>query len=66
MRPCHRDSSADSHTQPPCPRVSDLEDSEALMQPLVMQEWLHVLPPCPEWHTPGQAQPSSPARPLAQ
>ncbi|XP_014162056.1 dystrophin-related protein 2 [Geospiza fortis] len=36
------------------------------MQPLVMQEWLHVLPPCPEWPLPAQAQHSSPARPLSQ
>lgn len=35
------------------------------MQPLVMQEWLHVLPPCPEWPLPAQAQ-RSPARPLSQ
>uniref|UniRef100_A0A8C3VC81 Dystrophin related protein 2 n=1 Tax=Catharus ustulatus TaxID=91951 RepID=A0A8C3VC81_CATUS len=36
------------------------------MQPLVMQEWLHVLPRCPEWHIPDQAQHSSTARPLSQ
>lgn len=36
------------------------------MQPLVMQEWLYVLPRCPEWHIPDQAQHSSTARPLSQ
>lgn len=36
------------------------------MQPLVMQEWLYVLPRCPEWHIPDQAPHSSTARPLSQ
>lgn len=36
------------------------------MQPLVMQEWLYVLPPCPEWRVPEQAQRSSSALPLSQ
>uniref|UniRef100_A0A803VQN5 Dystrophin related protein 2 n=1 Tax=Ficedula albicollis TaxID=59894 RepID=A0A803VQN5_FICAL len=31
-----------------------------------MQEWLYVLPRCPEWHIPEQAQHSSAARPLSQ
>ncbi|KFP84516.1 Dystrophin-related protein 2 [Acanthisitta chloris] len=31
-----------------------------------MQEWLYVLPRCPEWHIPGQAQHSSTVPPLSQ
>ncbi|XP_051486412.1 dystrophin-related protein 2 isoform X2 [Apus apus] len=35
------------------------------MQPLVMQEWPCVLPPCPEWHVTHQVQHST-AHPLPQ
>lgn len=36
------------------------------MQPLVMQEWPYVLPPCPEWHGAAPARHSGAAHPLPQ